>query len=176
MGGETHHLFFPKSLRGRRGNRKLYKNASNFYLNLLQICFSSPFPATMTYLACVTFCVILTEVLGELQNSWALITSNNTEKKSCISVRKTNRKEVKKVKVAQSCRTLCDPMYYTVHGFLQARILEWVASPFSRGSSQPRDRTQVSHTAGRSFTIWATRGVHTHSIVSTNFSLSLNTS
>ena len=47
-------------------------------------------------------------------------------------------KEVK-VKVTQSCLTLCDPMNYTVHGILQARILEWVAFPFSRGSSQPRD-------------------------------------
>ena len=44
-----------------------------------------------------------------------------------------------KVKVAQSCPTLCDPMDYTVHGILQARILEWVAVPFSRGSFQPRD-------------------------------------
>ena len=43
------------------------------------------------------------------------------------------------VKVAHSCPTLCDPMDYTVHGILQARILEWVAFPFSRGSSQPRD-------------------------------------
>ena len=49
-----------------------------------------------------------------------------------------------KVKVAQSCVTLCDPMDYTVHGILQARILGWVAFPFSRGSSQPRDQTQVS--------------------------------
>ena len=61
------------------------------------------------------------------------------------------------VKVAQSCPTLCDPMDYTVHGILQARILEWVAFPFSRGSSQPRDRTQVSRIAGRFFTSWATR-------------------
>ena len=48
-------------------------------------------------------------------------------------------------------------MNCTRHGILQARILEWVAFPFSRGSSQPRDRTQVSHTAGRLFTSWATR-------------------
>ena len=41
------------------------------------------------------------------------------------------------VKVAQSCLTLCDPMDYAVHGILQARILEWVAFPFSRGSSNP---------------------------------------
>ena len=49
-----------------------------------------------------------------------------------------------KVKVAQLCPTLCDPMDCIVHGVLQARILEWVAFPFSRGSSQPRDQTQVS--------------------------------
>ena len=55
--------------------------------------------------------------------------------------------------------TLCDPMDYTVHGILQARILEWVAFPFSRGSSQPRDQTQVSHIAGGFFTSWAPRCV-----------------
>ena len=57
-----------------------------------------------------------------------------------------------KVKIAQSCLTLCDPMDHTVHGILQAIILEWVAVPFSRGSSQPRDQTQVSHIAGGFFT------------------------
>ena len=57
-----------------------------------------------------------------------------------------------KVKVSQSCPTLCDRMDYTSHGILQARILEGVAFPFSRGSSQPRDQTQVSHIAGRFFT------------------------
>ena len=64
------------------------------------------------------------------------------------------------MKVAQSCPTLCDPMDYTVHGILQARILEWVAFPFSRGSSQPRDQTQVSHITGRFFASWATREAH----------------
>ena len=53
--------------------------------------------------------------------------------------------------------TLCDPMNYTVHGILQARMLEWVAFPFSRRSSKPRDRTQVSCIAGGCFTSWATR-------------------
>ena len=62
-----------------------------------------------------------------------------------------------KVKVVQSCLTLCDPMNYIVHRVLQARILEWVAFPFSSRSSQSRDRTQVSCTAGGFFTSWATR-------------------
>ena len=64
--------------------------------------------------------------------------------------------------VAQSCPTLCDPMDCSppgssVHGILQARILEWVAISFSRRSSQPRDRTRISRIVGRRFTIWATR-------------------
>ena len=63
--------------------------------------------------------------------------------------------------VAQSCPTLCDPMDCSlpgssVHGILQARILEWVAIFFSRGSSRPRDQTQVSRIAGRGFNLWAT--------------------
>ena len=57
-----------------------------------------------------------------------------------------------KVKVAHLRPTLCYPMDYTVHGVLQARILEWVAFPFSRGSSQPRELTWVSHIAGGFFT------------------------
>ena len=54
-----------------------------------------------------------------------------------------------KLQVAQSCPTLCDFMDYTVHGTLQARILEWVTYPFSSGSSQPRDQTGVSCIADR---------------------------
>ena len=64
---------------------------------------------------------------------------------------------MKWVKVAQSCPTPCDPMDYIVHGILQIRILEWEAFPFSMGSSQSRDRTQVSCIAGGFFTRWATR-------------------
>ena len=64
---------------------------------------------------------------------------------------------VSEVKVAQLCLTLCDPLDYTVLGVLQTRILEWIAFPFSRGSSQPRDRTQVSYIAGGFFTSRATR-------------------
>ena len=61
-----------------------------------------------------------------------------------------------KVKVAQLCLNLCNPMDYTIHEILQARILEWVAFPISRGSSQSRDQTQVSCIADRVFTSWAT--------------------
>ena len=57
-----------------------------------------------------------------------------------------------KVKFPQSCPILCDPTGYTVYRILQARILEWVAFPFSGGSSQPKDHIQVSHIAGRFFT------------------------
>ena len=60
--------------------------------------------------------------------------------------------------VTQLCTTLCDPMDHsppvsTVHEILQASILEWVAIPFSRGSSQPRDQTPVSCLVGLFFTI-----------------------
>ena len=69
-----------------------------------------------------------------------------------------------KVLVAQLCPTPCDPMNCnppgsSVHGVSQGRILEWVAVPFSRWSSRPRDQTQVSHIAGRHFNLWATREV-----------------
>ena len=67
-----------------------------------------------------------------------------------------------KVLVAQSCLTLSDPMDCSlpgssVHGILQARILEWITIPFSRVSSWPRDQPAVSCTAGRFFTVWAKR-------------------
>ena len=81
--------------------------------------------------------------------------------------------------VAQSCPTLCDPVECSpqstsVHGIIQARILEWVAMPSSSGSFQPRDQTQVSHIAGRVFTIWAPRkptitGVGILSLLQGNF-------
>ena len=67
--------------------------------------------------------------------------------------------------VTQLCPTLCNPMKYSppgssVHGILQASALEWIAIPFSRGSSQPRDRTWISHNAGRFFPIRVTREAH----------------
>ena len=64
--------------------------------------------------------------------------------------------------VTQLCPTLCNPIDcslpgFSVHVIFQTRVLEWVAISFSRGSSQPRDQTQVSSIAGRCFTLWATR-------------------
>ena len=64
--------------------------------------------------------------------------------------------------VTQSCLTVCDPMDCSppgssVHGILQAGILEWVAKPSFKGSSRPRNRTQVSRIAGWFFTVWASR-------------------
>ena len=68
--------------------------------------------------------------------------------------------------VTQSCPTLCNPMDCrlpgsSIHGIFLARVLEWVAISFSRGSSQTRDWTGVSHIVGRRFTVWATREVIT---------------
>ena len=68
-----------------------------------------------------------------------------------------NGESLTKVKVTQSCLTLCDSMNYTAHGILQARILEWVAFPFSRGSSWPRNWTRVSCITGGFFTNWTIR-------------------
>ena len=61
--------------------------------------------------------------------------------------------------IAQSCPTLCNPLDCSlsgssVHGIFQARVLEWIAISFSRGSSQPRNRTRVSHIVGRCFTVF----------------------
>ena len=69
-----------------------------------------------------------------------------------------------KLLITKLCPTLCNhmdrsPPGFFVHGILQARILEWVSIPFSRGSSQPRDQTQVSSIAHSFFTIWATQEV-----------------
>ena len=70
------------------------------------------------------------------------------------------RMKAMKVKVAQLCPTLCNRMHSTVHGIFQARILEWVAYPFSSRSSWPRSRTRVSWVAGGFLTNWAMRDAH----------------
>ena len=77
------------------------------------------------------------------------VTKEIREKKKYL---KTIKMEVSEAKVAQSRLTLCYPINFAVHGIVQARIMEWVAFPFSRGSFQPRDQTQVSYSAGGFFT------------------------
>ena len=78
-----------------------------------------------------------------------------------------------KMKVSQSCLTLCDPVDYTVHGIFQARILKWAAFPFSRRSSQPIDWTQVSRIASEFFTSWTTRKPVIYTIIYVNKSTRL---
>ena len=73
-----------------------------------------------------------------------------------------------KVKVTLSCPTLCDPIEI-VHGILRGRILEWVAIPFSRESSWPRNWTGVSYVAGRFFTSWAESPTKVYLFISINF-------
>ena len=70
-----------------------------------------------------------------------------------------------KVKVDQSCPTLCNPMDNTVRGILQARILEWIAFAFSRESLQARSRTGVSCSAGGFFTNWAMREAQMYTLL-----------
>ena len=65
----------------------------------------------------------------------------------------------------------CSLLGSSVHGILQARIMEWISMPSSRGSSWPRDQTQVSHIAGSFFTIWATREAHVSSWLPPNLFL-----
>ena len=95
------------------------------------------------------------------RTSWFRIALFYSSKSTVLILWGASESPKVKVLVAQSCLTLCDPTDCSspgssVHGILQARILEWVAILFARGSSQPRDQIQVSWTAGRFFTIWAT--------------------
>ena len=102
------------------------------------------------------------EVLELLVDEWDTAPEKEAANKVCVKIqRKEGRLElppqVNFVKVAQSCLAVCDPMDYTVCGILQARILGWIAILVSRGYSQPRDGTQVSHIAGGFFTSWTSR-------------------
>ena len=79
-------------------------------------------------------------------------------------------RESRESEVTQSCLTLCDPVDCSlpgssIHGILKARILKWVAISFSRGSSRSRNRTPISHIAGRRFTLWATREAYIYILV-----------
>ena len=103
--------------------------------------------------------------------------------KESDTAERLNWTELSEVKVTQLHLTLCNPMDCSpsgcsVHGILRARILEWVAIPFSRGSSQPKGQTWVSCIAGRFFTVWATWEGWTGSLPNSHVpqSLSLRTS
>ena len=93
---------------------------------------------------------------------WWLLQSTISYLFSDSTCQKGNCFNIVCVCVSQSCLTLCDPMdcslpHSSVHGISQARILEWVALPFSRGSSWPRDQTQVSWIGRRILYHWSTR-------------------
>ena len=90
-------------------------------------------------------------ILGGVKPKWDLCSVTWKAMKSLLFLAKWKWSSLSRVWL------FATPMNYTIHGILWARILEWVASPFSRGSSQPRDRTKVSLIAGRFFTSWATR-------------------
>ena len=93
-----------------------------------------------------------------LEITWRAIISHPHIGKIYVSNKVEGWNKPLQQQVTQLCPTLCNPMdsfppASPVHGILQARILEWVAIPFSRGSSQPKGQTQVSHIAGKFFTV-----------------------
>ena len=104
--------------------------------------------------------ILITETC--LENSLHIYVYISMTYTSAISfLNNTDNQNESESEIAQSCPTLCDPIKCSlpgssIHGIFQARVLEWVAISFSRGSSRPRDRTQVSHVAGRQFNIWVT--------------------
>ena len=106
----------------------------------------------------IIFCNTYSILMNEISKIFYMCTFYIIIKFVCIYI--------VKVKVAQSSLTLCDPMDYTIHGILQARILQWVVFPFSRGSSQPRDWTQMSCIIGGFFISWATREAHIYIYIS----------
>ena len=104
-------------------------------------------------------------------SQWATWEKDPNKQTQQLTLEERNNSWKSESEVARSCPTLCDPVDCSppgssVHGIFQARILEWVAISFSRGSSQPRDRTQVSRIAGRHLNLWATRqaGLITHGL------------
>ena len=138
----------------------LINNIHNFWVTLIAAC--SLISKVKVTQSCLTLCdltdcsLLGSSVHGILQArilEWVTIPSPGDLSNPGIEPRSPTLQEDSLpsespgkpyVKVPQLCLTLCDPMDYTVHEILQARVLEWVAFPFSTGSSQPRDWTQVS--------------------------------
>ena len=108
----------------------------------------SSLPRDGTWVSCVAGRFFTTETPGKPHGN-STFNHLKTAGQSSVHIPASRMK----VKVPQSCLTFeSHPTGYTVHGVLQARILEWVTVPFSRGSSQSRNQTQVSCIAGRFFT------------------------
>ena len=116
-------------------------------------------------------CQLYISTNGDLQKNLVTLAENRTleiclkTQFYCFLISDNNMESCRsESEVAQSCPTLrpmdSSPPSSSVHGILQAKILEWVAISFSRGSSWPRDRTQVSHIAGRRFNLCTTREAH----------------
>ena len=133
---------------------------------------SSVFPSLITYLPGKKQLLGFSQLqINRHMSQWATWEKDPNKQTQQLTLEERNNSWKSESEVARSCPTLCDPVDCSppgssVHGIFQARILEWVAISFSRGSSQPRDRTQVSRIAGRHLNLWATRqaGLITHGL------------
>ena len=114
--------------------------------------------------SCLFLLFIMFTLIGTtwiiMHQRWFILEKNKTQQNVTLFL--LDLRKEKESEAAQSCLTLCDPMGCrqpgaSVQGIFQARVLEWVAISFSRGSSRPWDQTPVSCIAGRHFTVWASR-------------------
>ena len=147
------------------------RNAYGFQVGTPRVQTPGRWWTSSTALGKLGWQLCLISQIDSIVSSWAPITCHDlgmgnqrVEKrgKNKTPVCILERTKESESQVAQLCPTLCDPMDCSlpgssVHGIFQARIMEWVAISFSRGSSWPRDQTRVSCIAGRFCTIWATR-------------------
>ena len=135
-----------------------YLNVAHFPINVLFQSRIQPEIPPYIYLSC-----LLTALAAYWTLSGTVSSEGSSWESSSVFLSSMTLTLLKmKVKVAQSCPTLCDsidcsPPGSSAHGILQTRILEWEAIPFSRGSSRPTNQARVSCTVGSFFTIWATR-------------------
>ena len=110
----------------------------------------------------IYFCICISLKINITDNTLKEKMAKNLKTRSPNYIYFPSKSKESEGEVTQSCPTLCDPADCSLpgssaHGILQARTLEWVAISFSKGSSQPRDWTRVSHIGGRHFNLLATR-------------------
>ena len=133
--------------RGSRGSSRCFFHWRDMDLNV-----------NCSYLEFLPWVIIFLSIRGLCYNRFLVV---GTTKLVCVCVCVCARAHVRMLSssvMSDSCDPIdCSLPDSSVHGILQARTLEWVAIPFSRGSSWPRDQTWFSCIAGRFFTIWATR-------------------